>query len=609
MSFATLDVHKSITLDAPVERLWPLISDTSRINRLIGLPPSRQIEAGDEMEQIIHSRYFGIPVVWRESPFQWIFERWFEVERRFDSRFPVERVLTATTLVPQGERTQVDVRVRIVNRNAVGWAGSQLVVARRMLRDMLRVYHLFEETAQVAGHIPPALQQRPKINTGRLEKALHELQMLGVRPELTARLEQHLRNADDGAVLKMRPFELAEAWGVPQLDALKLFLYATRAGLLDLEWDILCPNCRGPSARLGSLSSVSSEAHCPACNIRYGVNFDQAVELRFSVNSAVREANDISYCIGGPANTRHILAQLRIPADGVRELMLQLAPGTYRIRTRQHEAAALLEIDQAGAAAAHILFGQDSVEIDMPTLGAGTSQLRFTNTSGEELLIMIEERAWTRYAASAALVTTLAEFRSLFSSEVLAPGVGLAVRNLTFLFSDLKDSTTIYDSIGDAPAYARVRDHFAAMSTIVARHHGALVKTIGDAVMAVFSAAEDALAAAIAIQHEFTMGEIARGNPALRVKLGLHSGPCIAVNANGLLDYFGSTVNIAARIQNESVGGDIVLSSAVAGDPGVRELLAREGFATEGFTRMLKGVSQEVKLQRLWVMHESLAAE
>ncbi|MCI2255904.1 hypothetical protein L2D08_16195 [Domibacillus sp. PGB-M46] len=45
------------------------------------------------------------------------------------------------------------------------------------------------------------------------------------------------------------------------------------------------------------------------------------------------------------------------------------------------------------------------------------------------------------------------------------------------------------------------------------------------------------------------------------IKVGLFTGPTIAVNANGLLDYFGYTVNTGARIQQQSEGGDIIVSS------------------------------------------------
>jgi len=73
------------------------------------------------------------------------------------------------------------------------------------------------------------------------------------------------------------------------------------------------------------------------------------------------------------------------------------------------------------------------------------------------------------------------------------------------------------------------------------------------------------------------------------------------VNANELLDYFGSTVNIAARVQNESIGGDIVVTPEILGDPGVRRILERESPQIETFERELKGFTQAFTLSRLWV--------
>jgi class 3 adenylate cyclase len=398
----------------------------------------------------------------------------------------------------------------------------------------------------------------------------------------------------------MRPFALADAWGAARLDVLRLFLYATRAGMLDLEWDVICPNCRGASMRATTLSDLSRDAHCTSCNIRYDVNFDESVELRFSVNPDIREAIDMPYCIGGPANTRHIMSQLWLPPRSTKELQLRLPPGAYRLRSRQLPAVASIEAS-AGPRTTHVRFGEDIIEAETPALNSGDATLTLENTTGSSLLVVLEQSAWSAQAASAALVTALAEFRQLFSSEVLAPGLGVSIRNLTFLFSDLKDSTAIYDTIGDSPAYARVRDHFDVMNRIIADWRGALVKTIGDAVMAVFPSVEDAIAASLEIQREFTAGEIARGNPALKVKLGLHRGPCIAVNANDLLDYFGSTVNIAARVQAASVGGDIVVTHEILADPGVQRVVERAAPTIESFERELKGFSQAFTLYRLWV--------
>ena len=121
---------------------------------------------------------------------------------------------------------------------------------------------------------------------------------------------------------------------------MRLFLYATQAGLLDLHWDVLCPNCRVAKATLGNLADLALEAHCDTCNIRYDVNFDEYVELRFTVNPAVRTVFDAVFCLAGPYQSRHIVAQFYLHPGETRTVDLNLPPGLYRWRTRQRPSAA-----------------------------------------------------------------------------------------------------------------------------------------------------------------------------------------------------------------------------------------------------------------------------
>ena len=81
------------------------------------------------------------------------------------------------------------------------------------------------------------------------------------------------------------------------------------------------------------------------------------------------------------------------------------------------------------------------------------------------------------------------------------------------------------------------------------------------------------------------------------IKVGLHAGPCIAVTLNGRLDYFGSAVNMAARLQGESEGGDIVLSEDVANDPVAAPILQSYPLSTE--SRSIKGFDAPVTFRRL----------
>ncbi|GIV98925.1 DUF5939 domain-containing protein [Roseiflexus sp.] len=600
----TIHLHSSIVLDAPVHRLWPILSDTDRINRMVGLPAFERTQPDHDLVQIIYGHFLGVPVSWREHPFEWIFEQQFSVEREFDPPIPIKRLQTTTRFSPlPNERTKVDVEVHMAPRNLFGSIGGRLLVGQRMLRQLRQAYRELGQRAAMSERVTLPPVRQPRINHQRLRVAAERLRAFGIRETLIDRLTDHLIGADDPQVLKMRAFALADMWGEPRMEVLRMCLYATRTGMLDLEWDVLCPSCRGPSRRAGSLSDLEHDAYCPSCDVRYDTNFDESIEVRFSVNPDIRDAVDVPYCIGGPANTPHIVAQMALPAQSQREVRLRLTPGRYRLRSRQMTGRVAFEaVSSAASRTAHIVFRSESARIDPPIIEAGNVTIIIDNVTDTPALIVIERSEWSVQATSAALVTSLTEFRQLFSSEALSPGVGIAVRSLTFLFSDLKGSTALYDQIGDSPAYARVRDHFALMSAIIGAHNGSLVKTIGDAVMAVFSSTEAAVAAALEIQREFTLGEMARGNPALRVKLGLHSGPCIAVNANNLLDYFGSTVNIAARVQNESIGGDIVLTDALTDDLPVRSFLERENVRLEPFERELRGLSRQFKLTRVWVM-------
>jgi class 3 adenylate cyclase len=165
-------------------------------------------------------------------------------------------------------------------------------------------------------------------------------------------------------------------------------------------------------------------------------------------------------------------------------------------------------------------------------------------------------------------------FRRLFRSERVDESEGLGIRQVTFLFTDLKGSTAMYERLGDLNAYALVREHFALLDIAAQKYSGAIVKTIGDAVMAVFSRPADAVSAALRIMEEIERFNREHGGPRIILKIGAHCGPSIAVTLNDNLDYFGQTVNIAARVQSLADAGEICITEALYTAPGVSHLLA-----------------------------------
>jgi adenylate cyclase len=183
---------------------------------------------------------------------------------------------------------------------------------------------------------------------------------------------------------------------------------------------------------------------------------------------------------------------------------------------------------------------------------------------------------------------------------VLAPGQEVGFSTVALLFSDLRGSTSLYEGVGDAPAFGRVNRHFDFLRATIARNRGAVVKTIGDAVMGAFSSLADALRAALDIQRDIGAWCAAQGiEPAFQLRVGVHAGPAIAVNANERLDYFGRTVNLAARVERESEGGDVVLLQEVFEEPEVGRALAGLKIAVEPFRARLRGIAESVPLVRL----------
>jgi adenylate cyclase len=420
-----------------------------------------------------------------------------------------------------------------------------------------------------------------------------------IQQDLMAPLQRHLQESTDEEVLRMQPYALAETWHGAPREVLRLFLYATKVGLLTLKWEMMCPNCRVPKAEYDTLASLETRYHFDLCGVDFEADFERYVELRFSVHPAIRQAIDATYCIGGPRNAPHIVAQQYLEPGASQEVAVRLGAEVLRLRTLRSNQTAQLTPTAVSTAPLDLVYDDDGWTPAHLAYGPGRVVLRLHNRTSRVLVAVLERLEWDPYATTALQVTTMQEFRDLFAAEVLAPGQEIGVQSLAILFSDLKDSTALYECIGDARAYGWVQRHFTFLIDCITLHQGALVKTIGDAVMAVFARPEAAVQAALESQQK--LGAFNRAHhiePPLVIKLGVHQGPVIAINANNRLDYFGRTVNVAARVQGESVGGDVVLTADLLHYMAVQQVL-KDFPAPRPFTTALKGVTDPVTLYRL----------
>ena len=598
------EYHKrwEFDLKSSPERLWPYIADTNRFNRDTGVP---QIEVGPADKQLRNARrkirlgFYGLPVEWEEQPFEWVKPFRFGVERVY-SKGPLARLRMRAELAPNSDGgTHLTYEVWSTPRNIPGAVAIPMqlnfVVARRF-RDYIQKYDDVASQGVTAEAAAPNTSQSlfdlPRL-AGLKQKLIADLETTespGQKLAVAERLSEFLEHGDDFAVARIRPYKLADDWHEPRRLVLEVCLRATRVGLLDFQWDLLCPLCRGPQESGLSLKDIKTDVHCETCKIDFTVNFDRYVELTFRPNPAVRRVSVSSYCIGSPNWTPHVVAQQLLPAGDKRDVLLPLESGSYRLRALELPGSQDVTVSPEGESSARVTLSRNGWS-EEPLHVNEEFTLELQNDTDAEQLVILERLEWSDQATTAAEVTALQMFRDLFAAEALRPGEQISVGTLTVLFTDLRNSTQLYREIGDATAFGRVMSHFDVVRKSIADHDGAIVKTIGDAVMAVFRCAADGLLAMLEVQQ--ALAEPADGSSPLQLKAGLNTGPCIAVTLNDRLDYFGSTVNMAARLEGLSSGSDVIISRSVYEDAKVQEMIESDSFDAVPFDMKLKGFENE----------------
>ena len=585
-------------LQSSPEELWPLVADTNRFNRDTGVPEVE--DQGGEGGRLTNSRRrlrlykLGMAVEWEEQPFEWIRPYRFGVVRRY-TKGPVAELRVQAELTPRPEGgTHLIYQVWAQPRSALGLTAIPAQIgflSKRSFDAAIRRYDKLTAKGQAPLYAPAEANFAPG-GRARLAALSDKLCSQGASPEIVKRLSEMVGQADDLTLGRIRSHALADYWGVPRRDVLEICLWATRTGLLDLQWDLVCPHCRGAKQTSASLGGIQSQVYCDNCNIDFRVSFDQTVELTFRPNPAIRLVEVREYCVGGPQVTPHIIAQQLIAPGEQRQLTLPLEVGRYRLRNLELPGAQFIQVTAEGTPSATLCASESGWTNEELNLAA-TPTLNLENTTQAEQLFILERMAWSDQAATAAEVTALQVFRDLFSNEALRPGEQISVGTLTVLFTDLRGSTQLYREIGDAPAFGRVMTHFDVLREAIAAEEGALVKTIGDAVMAVFRRPAAALRAILKAQAQ--LASQPEGVRPLLLKVGIHAGPCIAVTLNDRLDYFGCTVNLAARLEGLSTGEDVILSDVAHADHEVVEMLADPagGLVARPFEMMLKGFDEE----------------
>lgn len=443
-------------------------------------------------------------------------------------------------------------------------------------------------------------------------------------------------SAPDEELFRMSPIRYAERTNISKETAIDLFLYATHAGILNFNWGVICPSCGAFITAPSGLRWLKAEKRCTLCQLDTTPSLEERTEVAFTIAPSVRAIRfhnmdaleferDGFFTFFSTSVAFHprvhavISASLRnsyrIAPESVQDLHINLNEDHYMLMVPATHAVTHIPIKATSTmheAHFELLFDGQLIP-ETQVLAPGDGILHIHNRSRQPILLGLlseermkpftpEERAkaasiysLTPYLTGKELITSQT-FRDLFHTESIPPASGLELKNLTLLFTDLKGSTAMYERIGDFNAYALVREHFTLLREIIAARRGAIVKTMGDAIMASFNDPASALEAAAVMRKQILK---AGDNEELILKIGIHAGPCIAVETNEQLDYFGQTVNIAARVQALAEAGEIVCTEAVYHAANVAEILEKNQFEIKQDQALLKGVGSPVTFYRL----------
>jgi class 3 adenylate cyclase len=471
-----------------------------------------------------------------------------------------------------------------------------------------------------------------KVNESLLDERLARLERAKPwSPRVMSKLEAHIRTGDDDALFRINPLRFGAERNIAENEAIDLFLHAASVGLFSMDWHLLCSACSCVVESFRTLQGVHNQFHCNVCTMDYEASLDDLISVTFTINPQIRDillhhperlsAWDYFFKLGGtidgrlPDGTPFVNIQQSLtkavtflPPGETTRIDIEANEGTIVGGSMEGKVALLYTIDPAAAPRPQtfsIVFGDLKARAhDTKMIAPGPMTFEIANTTPERgtfLLALLPKEieyghvpiTFAPFLTGKRLLTSQT-FRELFRSEVIQASEGIAVREITLLFTDLKGSTALYDRIGDLNAFSLVQQHFDRLQDVTVRHNGAIIKTIGDAVMAAFLSPLGAVRAAIAMRREIADFNRDRPDRELILKIGLHTGAAIAVTLNDRLDYFGQTANIAARVQNLADADEIFISDDVYAASGVQAEL-QDHAVTEQLAS-LKGIRTDVRV-------------
>src|SRR6185437_16018607 len=447
-------------------------------------------------------------------------------------------------------------------------------------------------------------------------------------PAVADAIARLIAKGDDPELNRINALDFSSHNALDEEKVISGFLHASRLGLFDLSWNVLCPGCGGVLGAHDTLKALRpDDYHCGLCACGYEPSVDEQVEVAFTVSPKVRRIAahdpstlsyweyyrqvfwssgiDLSKLNFSVLADEVALETLELPAGEKAVMSLQLPPQFIIVFEPVTHSAEFIDVQGEPTRERQqlsLVFNKEHPPTGSIILRPGPLRLSLDNQAGQRVLPGVfvagdklhDLLGNRRPFLTAKRMLSNQTFRDVFMADNLNVDQRLKITSLTFLFTDLKGSTALYERVGDLAAFDLVRAHFRALLDIIASEKGAVVKTIGDAVMSTFIRPEHAIVAGLRMRAAMDALNDERGTRDLVVKIGIHEGPCLAVMLNERQDYFGQTVNIAARVQGLATSQAIYATSPVIDAPAVASVLEKEAINPIQKQAALRGIADKV---------------
>lgn len=592
----TVQLSWSWQINALPQEIWPYITDINRLFKDLKQPSIQKVHITQSVDQdLIQLSYNGINryEVWEEEPFEWEYPFRFGMVRHYQSG-AYKDLKIQVDLKENEQGTRLIVRLWAMPRNKLLSLWTTLKLKALVKHRFKNVIDIYDQLAISDRKSYQRSRKKGLVRGGekRLRQIKEELYNSQVDAVVLEQLVDFIRRADDLELRQISPLKLAEQWELSKEKVFEVFIHAAKANLLNFNWDLYCPSCRSIQESVKTLNQIHEPIYCDECEQEFKVNFNQTVQLSFTPHPLVRKISKNQYCIRGPQQKSHVVLQQYLKPGERRYLMTDLPSGEYILRSRKSKGSALVLVDEDGDDTVHVNISPSGLSGEEVHI-ANSPNLSIENTTDKNQLITLERESWSLHGVSAARATSSQLFRNLFANEVLRKGEKISVDNLTLMFTDLFDSAGIYNEEGDDKAVGQVIDHFEILHQVVSKENGAIVKTIGDSVMAVFCEPDQALRAYLRAQKMISEDE--RFTDEFQLKAGIHHGSCVAVNLNSRIDYFGSTVNIASRFVDYASENELIISQKIFDKHDLQEMLKESdnNGRIEDMNIRLKGFDKE----------------